>query len=580
MVDHVDPYRLYLSHPSGQPDEDEPSSDNLSDYYGEEEEAAVCDELTRLFADSFRTQVYFGRRHYAASPTWRDELTTSTLEPETRPRFVVRTHVFERRGGHAGRYLGFVSLRPPGSVAVEKEAMARLAFRYIIDAELTPPAHMQRPRYHVVTTTASSARLGVLPFRSAVYSVPGLNRDRGSACVHLAVSQALHLVMGRFGCRPISHIEFDWHLWLAERTQLSGERPEEQTIQDMGQRGAGLQEALKVIETTCNGGGFLMVMEPRENRREEGMEDDKTRLSDSERATATRWLTDALASGLPVIAVVRAGNLLDTETRDEVGKFAKDHQDRLSAPHAVLLLGMHLLHSIEENGHGDGEEQLWDNRVDRAEIPGRVVLHDTLSRGPYFECMLSDFLNAAEQAFQGNSEAKAQGYAGVQFLVVGPKGLKMSLPAARHHGEKALKALLKAARYAARLGGGGEDIAAIISYLEAVGVTNEARFDPTEWSLICRLLNASEVRARYEKRPGLDVRGESFASLDQSYLWVVEVRHPKARRQPSNNHMAHPADLPPAVVFVWDAAKDGGQGSQGPEPRMVLRYKRVGGADA
>ena len=117
MEEHVDPYRIYLKYP--RPDSEDSSSlltNSLEDYYEPDQNESVVSELNRLF-EPFRTELYFGERHYAPSPTWRDELTTRSVSPPTPPRFAVRVHVFERRGRkdewHAGRYLGFVSLRPP-----------------------------------------------------------------------------------------------------------------------------------------------------------------------------------------------------------------------------------------------------------------------------------------------------------------------------------------------------------------------------------------------------------------------------------------------------------------------------------
>lgn len=544
MGDHVDPYRLYLHYP--QPHLDAVATDNpasLADYYGEEEGAIVKEELGRLFG-AFRTQILYGRRHYAPSASWRDEMTTHSNGVPMPQRFVVRVHLFENRGDQAGRYLGFVSLRPPGTTHEPRAGAltAEHALRYVIDAELGIPAYMQRPRYHVLTTTAASARLGVLPFRSAVYSAAGLSERRGSACVHLAVSQALHLIMGRFGCRPISQIEFDWYLWKTAKEEMS--------IGEMGQRGARLSEALQVIRSSCNGGGFQVTVEPRE---EPGRG-----LTASERGLASRFLTDALACGLPVIALVRAGNLLAPEARAGIS------EAQLNTPHAVLVLGMHLLHCHEEI---QGRPEPWDNREDLAELPGRLIIHDTLSRGPYFECMISDFLDAAEATYEG--DAAADGSSGVHLLVVGPERMEMGHHQARVYAEKNLLLMLRMLSVAS----GDRDIAALMAYLHAAEVPLQDARKTDDWRLICRLLSTPELKARYEGQPEMLESFGSFADLPTSYFWVLELRHPRARRVVRNGHVHCPADLSPAMVFVWDCRQPPNHHVyRAASPSMILRY--------
>lgn len=253
---------------------------------------------------------------------------------------MVRVHLFEDSGGHAGRYLGFVSLRPPRASAYRKRAVRRAhrVFNYVIDAELAAPSYMQRPRYHVLTTTASSGRLGVLPFRSAVYSTPSL-RDPGSACTHLAVSQALHLIMGRFGCRPISQEEFRWHLW--RHSNKGGGK----SIGQVNNDGSNLEDALKVIQKSCNGGGFLRSVFPRDNGHTLS---ERKRLSERERLLVYRHLTDCLACGLPVIAIVKSGKLLTPGIRQELED--KQKGDQLAIPHAVLILGRLRLWILRREG--------------------------------------------------------------------------------------------------------------------------------------------------------------------------------------------------------------------------------------
>jgi hypothetical protein len=184
---------------------------------------------------------------------------------------------------------------------------------------------------------------------------------------------------------------------------------------------------------------------------------------------------------------------------------------------------------------------------------------------------------AAERAFESAAVEEDNHYAGVQFLVVGPKGLKMSLPAARHHGEKALRALLKAARHA-HLIAATDFVRSIRRYLRSVNVEEEDGFIFDKWSLICRLLNAPEVRSRYESNEGLEARGTKLDELKNSYFWVVEARHTEASRHGDEDHIAHPDEIPPAVVFVWNTSTDSANGPAGPEPLTVLQYRVEGGS--
>lgn len=547
MADHVDPYRIYLDHARSQP-----LAAALADFYTNVDEAEeVAAELDNLFLP-FRTRTMAGRRHFAPSSAWRDEL--AMLPPGEMPtpqRFVVRVHLFEDSGGQAGRYLGFVSLRPPRAAKFQKRRsrQAHRLFRYVIDAELAAPGYMQRPRYHVLTTTASSGRLGVLPFRSAVYSTPSL-RDKGAACTHLAVSQALHLIMGRFGCRPISQEEFRWHLWRHTK------RMQGQTIGEVSDNGANLWDALKVIRNSCNGGGFLRSVWPEENQ---------DTLSDRERRLVYRHLTDCLACGLPVIAIVKAGRLLTHEIQQDLIRAGKGAQ--LNIPHAVLILGMHLLHSQEELPHQSANGSM---RVDHAELPGRLIVHDTVHRGPFFEWMMSDFIDAAIEAYPGADR-------GVHMLTVGPHQMNLGAHRARSATEDVLDGILM---NLALMGGqdtsGNSDLDALNSYLRSTDVQTSAAEDASQWSIVCRLLSSVEICQRYEGRSNMLVRHGDFDHLPTSFAWVVEVRHPQAMAANARPLPATPDDLPPALVHVWDATKEPENPidrSHGITPEMILVYQ-------
>ncbi len=542
MADHVDPYRIYLDSARSQP-----LDQALADFYTNTDEAAeVANELDSLFAP-FHTRTMAGRKHFAPSSAWRDEL--AMLPPGEKPspqRFVVRVHLFEDSGGHAGRYLGFVSLRPPKASSYQKRAVRRAhrVFKYVIDAELAAPSYMQRPRYHVLTTTASSGRLGVLPFRSAVYSTPSL-RDTGSACTHLAVSQALHLIMGRFGCRPISQEEFRWHLW---RHSNKGDG---KSIGQVNNDGSNLEDALKVIQKSCNGGGFLRSVFPRDNGHT---------LSERERLLVYRHLTDCLACGLPVIAIVKSGKLLTPGIRQELADKQKD--DQLAIPHAVLILGMHLLHSNEELPYHVAPS---DFRIDQAELPGRLVVHDSLHRGPFFEWMMSDFIDAALEAYSGDIK-------GVHMLTVGPHQMVLGNHRARNYSEDVLQSLL--ANLDLTVVWDDSSLSALASYLRQTGVNLQNAVEVAQWDIVCRLLSPGEIRQRYQHRKNLEVCHGCFDDLHLSFAWVLEMRHPDAG---AHSLPATPDDLPSAMIHVWDVTKepdpdDSKATSQGITPCMSLVF--------
>ena len=166
MADHVDPYRIYLDSARSQP-----LDQALADFYTNTDEAAeVANELDSLFAP-FHTRTMAGRKHFAPSSAWRDEL--AMLPPGEKPspqRFVVRVHLFEDSGGHAGRYLGFVSLHPPRASSYQKRAVRRAnldadVWRQLTDEELEgrfKGIHFQTFRNRVENVYVRKS----LPFRS------------------------------------------------------------------------------------------------------------------------------------------------------------------------------------------------------------------------------------------------------------------------------------------------------------------------------------------------------------------------------------------------------------------------------
>lgn len=290
MENHVDPYRRYLEAPDPAPQE------TLDEHYPQPHTLAVREEVERLF-HAYGANVQYGWIHCAPSPSWRDECVVDTTQ--SRPRFATRLHMFERIGipadtQSAGRYLGFLSLRPPEGDSCP--LICDYGFDYVLEAELAPPRRMLRPRYHLILTTASSPRLGVLPFRSAIFIAPRLDESRRSTCMHMAVSQALHLTMGRFGSIPISQREFDALLWRSQNNL---------TMDDVTKKGANFQEALLVIKKHCHAGGFIASIT-------NAIYGDDTNV----RHEALRCLTDTLANGLAVIVMLDYARLPGTPVRE------------------------------------------------------------------------------------------------------------------------------------------------------------------------------------------------------------------------------------------------------------------------
>lgn len=528
-----DPYKAYLHYPT--PETGTPEAGKyfcLEEYYPARH-SLVEEEVKNLFQRAFQTKILFGQRHYAASATWRDEHVVSRSDSMELSRFAVRVHVFANNSVNEkemvpGRYLGFVALRPddeaPGELG---DAEDGLGYDYVVEAEVTGPAHMQRPRYHLIMTTSSSARLGVLPFRSAVYMAPRRSEDRGSTCVHLAVSQALHLIMSRFGCRPISQREFDayvWQLRCKKAENAGGDGPELGTVAN---EGAQLEEALEVLKR-CSAGGFIEVFPSTTGDFEDAM------------PAAWRCLTDVLANGLPVVMMVNHRELTSQSAPDN--------------PHAQLVFGMRLMHcpahmrQMNSRYPKESEPGAWMDREDLAELPGQFVGHDVLM-GPYFECPAYKLLRAAWEA--------AKDEPGIYFLAIGPKDLNVPLSLARNRAELTVDSL--------RSDPENEERKLLDAYMNT-----KAGLAPwydrwlegvVSWRYVARLLTRPEFENRYPLVRGKSVR----LSKNCSYLWAVEVWHPEDchSQRPDDSrwpcpavywcegHAADPAASPTGLL-LWD----------------------------
>ena len=474
FIEPVDPYRSYLYLPEanaamrvgGSP----PRHDSLREFYGDADREVVT-ELQELIRRSHQIEVLLGQRHFAPSPTWRDEYLMDHGYQYI-SRFAVRVHIFEKLSpGVAGRYLGFASLRPPGSKKRQVELCREHAqnngevdeeeeeYRWVIEAELGYPTHMQRPRYHIIATTASSARLGVLPFRSTVYMSPNLATP-GSSCTHVALSQALHLVMGRFGSRAISQREFEMLLW-----------PDQgRSYMEIRMEGANLPQALEVVRKECHGGGFLAFFPaPTRGNDQEAMVD------------AHRCLTDTLANGLPVILDVDAEVLADPEFQPPAESTAEEEEERRkNMAHAILIFGMRLISSSKETLPSQEHVCM---REDMMELPGRFVGHDT-ALGPFSEWSTRPMLKAALAAYPEGDERR-----GIYMLALGPASMRLGMDDVRNQCRVQMTLLA---------GGNALQRGWCEPFLQAAGITLALDPEQDPWRYVIRLLGRSEIRRRYE----------------------------------------------------------------------------------
>lgn len=500
----MDPYRLYLVSPTPDGLEGEDFPETLEPYYSAEDSRAALVELRRLL-EPYKCRLGLGNRHHCPSPAWRDEY-ISSAEHSGKNRFALRVHLYERRGAEgaggaswAGRYLGFACLRPADGIP--RDGDTNDFFNYVTEAELVCPPHMLRPRYHLIQTTASSARLGVLPFRSTVFMTPNSVKANASTCVHVAVTQALHLISGEFNCRPISQGEFDVFLW---KRKHHG-----QSLADILEDGASLDDALAILSEKCDAGGFIADFS-----RRSGVPDDREIVLE-----AHRCLTDTLANGLPVILMVNTQ------------RFLPNGAALRARPHAVLLFGMHLLHCCHETGRAPEDEI----REDVAELPGLFIGHDPFY-GAYAEWSVRLLL---QSALEGVADEDGRG---IRFLALGPSGVTLGL----HDVRREARSLI-VRRY-------GDDPTFFDTYRTRYGLENCPR-DPAMWRLVTRLMTTQELEARYGRDGALTSAAEWISR--SSYYWCVELRLPQYTCNVGSNQ--DDAGVPQALlvlVFSTNVAHD------------------------
>ena len=519
QLGNVDPYRIYLWDAELEPDHygdellkkdnDGEKPSKLSHYYRDDETDDVANEVKNLFG-GFTRSLHYGLMHHAPSPSWRD-----ASMPAGESRFAVRLHAFARNKLNvAGRYLGFVLLRPTSSRARGSAG----GYRYVIEAELAAPSHMMRPRYHLIMNTASSARVGVLPFRSAVFMAPHMDFVR-SSCMHVALSQGLHLIMGRFGCRPISQREFDVLLWKTLATREG--RKLALKLNEVAGRGARLDEALEILRASCSAGGFIATFGAEQNE----VADDSVLKADFHRC-----LTTTLANGLPVVLMADHNTL--------AGK-----PEERTMPHALLLFGMHLLHSGQEAGYLSGQSM--DNES-VAELPGRFVGHD-LVKGPFAEWTFDTIYQACSRLHRHEVCDPLTGEvsvsSGIHYLAIGPANMRLGI-----------QDVLDGTRLVADHHCKGETW---IRYCQSTSAKEECR----DRRYVVRLINADEVEMRYLAGADCGLTSDHNGLL----LWAVEVLPP---------HLTSPGLSGgrqfPWLVVLWRVDVDPAKGVI--TPLCILRW--------
>ena len=357
--------------------EQQPCPDSLSDLGYPPRTVEL--ELEHLLKDY--GSLAYGRRQKAPCGAWRAE--QNLLQDHQAGRFTNRVHVYQQTGIREtpfGNYVGYVSLRPPmgkrGHASKEK-------YRYTIVANLTPPFHMQRPRYHIITCLAGPPD-GVLPFSAAPFCVPRHDTKSRASCAHMALHQALLLKAEQFGFCPITSQDLLNALWEQEKQRFSGKA---RTLDQISHDGCTLEEVPPIL-SKANAGGVLETFLDHEPHHD---------------YEVVRCLTDYLANDLPVIAEL-------------------EHSKRAKRHHAVLVLGMHLLQDAEDKPipgpAPDTENVAW------AELPGRLVVHD-VGEGPFCEMQTAAFLKKAW--FRGKPEDPCS----LSFLALAPLGTQVGIKTVR-----------------------------------------------------------------------------------------------------------------------------------------------------
>jgi sugar phosphate isomerase/epimerase len=611
----------------------------------------VNTELGSLFRH-YGADVVTGQIQSAPCPTWRDERVLRSGSATTSDRFALRIHIFENANSvtqtsgkntpnsyscgessiRKGRYLGFISLRPSHNPSdksshSDNETKDSLMFHYTLRAELAPPRRMLRPQYHIILTSESALRSGIPNFRGSVFGVAD-TKEKPSICLHYSISEALNLIMIRFGCYPVSERGFSARLWFndwheKEKLGLAGK-----SLHAIQQEGVTLLQALDALkmpkgvaptQTDLAVGGFVAEI----NHNNYGslpaayaLATDRTNVEKQpgefvEKVIKLEGLIcihDLIANGLPVIMYSDERFLIETskELRNVISHESQcsnsEPEDRSKHLHATTILGMHLLHSNSELKQestiaGSSKPVTWDlissgleQRQDYSELPGRLICHDSFL-GPYTEWDSKTILHSAYSASQITKEQQKKlnkdFSEGLYFMVLGPKEMDFDIATLRasvtqyilasspHNLREDIK------RNVVSVEPGRYDWVTFINKFRPnyIGETSDTHSLLGHLRFVTRFLGTSEMCHRYFC--GEQAEDQIKASIEKElkdepekgtrkYWWCVEV------------HLSHSIKSVPAMILFWRSRLESnpqiqrsatGKSVLGVEPWMYAYWK-------
>ena len=522
------------------------SLDGLFFQGGINEQKIVELELKRLLETRYG-EIMFGVRHNAPCTAWRSE--RLLVDGNRLPRFAYRVHLFQQGTSTAnfGRYIGYLSLRP---MLMDKAKKSRSLFKYTAVAYLAPPPHMLRPRYHIITSHGGYAD-GVQAFRCSAFCFPNLDADSHASCLHASLHQAVLLKMDSFGFRLIGSQDMIALLW--QQQDADPNLKERKLPEEISQEGASLKQALAVLESNeVNAGGVLETILTFDFR-------EKIYPRNEVYYEVWRCIDEYLSNGLPVII-----NLDPEDPKTEKAETA----------HFVLILGMHLLTDPEEEEFfmRIAQDRKWD-RIDRAESPGRLIIHDT-RQGPYIEEQTMKVLSSAWQEDENTNKS------GISMLAITPRGTRIGI----YHLRRKAKNLA-----------GQETDAFWNKYVREcfpMLIVSLSRSQADELRYVVRLLRTTQVVRRYlmTKNGGqLEIHERAKQCIEQAgpsrdgWWWAVEVTLPwrattldsdKVNVESSDRDVEfeepdyfHREDRPPAIIYLWHNTDD-----ENSSPCATIRY--------
>jgi hypothetical protein len=552
-------HRYYASEPTprGIAENGLPDPDSLCPLpfpRGDRERKAVEKEIRKLLR-RYGT-IIFGARYAAPCSAWRSERLLLEGQRLYLPRFAYRIHVFQQ-GVHTnpyGRYIGFLSIRPlvkrPESGFPKYTAVAYLAL----------PPHMLRPRYHVITCEGGPSD-GVRGFRCAPYCFVNMDAKSPAACLHVAIHEALLLKANTFGYHVVGSQETVALLW--KNQQWGDPAALKATPAEIANRGATLEDALAVLnDDAVHAGGVLETIGP---LLWASLVDDDYEGSMHPAVIYEAWrcIGEYLANGLPLIILV--GGPHKAIGRQEVAQ-AEEHA------HFVLVLGMHIMNEPEQEKYLVAFDSQQSAPLDRDELPGRLVIHDTMN-GPFHEMRATDVIEAGYVARTKDAVGN-----GISFLALGPSGMRLGI----HEVRMAAQRLIGVCdndfwqRYTAQFG------------MPGVRVTRE---DTPRLRYVTRLLHTDQVLRRYchtrgsgkrkhpieHKAAAAAVRMVAEMQNAPDWWWAMEVSLPWRAHLTRSSHDTTPnisrETVRPSAVFLWGIGDAPTAHNETPLPRVWIYYE-------